>query len=234
MGRKSQSRRSQAVPGEQLTFGAAMGIRRKGGGRKKSPDSGVGHMQRERVTRHVPVHVVDGLVEGLSSLRTPECFRAIRAAICAGRERAGRRADGEFRVVEYSVQENHLHLMVEAGDADALARGVAGLKIRIAKGLNRLRRRKGKVWKDRFFARLLRTPAEVRNALRYIFANARKHGRRVARGVPDPFSSAVWFEGWCDYDHRFDPYVTTAAPTAEPRSWLRRVGWRMHGLLSVP
>jgi hypothetical protein len=107
-------------------------------------------------------------------------------------------------VVEYSVQENHLHLMVEAGDGDALARGVAGL------------------------------PCEVRNALRTIFANARKHGRRVARGVPDPFSSAVWFEGWCDYDHRSDPYVTTSAPTAEPRSWLRRVGWRMHGLLSVP
>jgi hypothetical protein len=129
---------------------------------------------------------------------------------------------------------HHLHLIVEASDPDALARGVAGLLVRIAKGLNELLARKGKVWKERFHSRLLRTPREVRNALRYLFANARKHGLRLLRGVPDVFSSAVWFEGWCDYDHRYDPTVTRTPLTAEPRTWLRRVGWRRHGLLAVP
>jgi REP element-mobilizing transposase RayT len=232
MGKKSQSKaRSQF---EQLTFGAPMGMRRKGGGRKKSKDSGVSHLKREWESKHVPVHVTAKLVDGLPSLRTGPCFRVIRAAFREGRERAGRRADGEFRLIEYSVQETHVHMIVEASDADALARGVAGLLIRIARGLNKGWERTGKVWADRFHSRLLRTPREVRNALRYLFANARKHGLRLARGVPDLFTSGVWFEGWCDYDHRYDPNVTSSPPTAEPRTWLRRVGWRRHGLLAVP
>jgi len=68
-------------------------------------------------------------------------------------------------VLQFSVQRDHIHLLVEAPDGRALSRGLQGLAIRIAKGVNRILGRRGRVWADRFHARALRTPREVRNAL---------------------------------------------------------------------
>jgi hypothetical protein len=78
---------------------------------------------------------------------------------------------------------------------------------------------------------VLRTPREVYNVLRYVFGNARKHGRRWNPGRPDPFSSGLWFTGWCDYVH--DGWIAAAGPVAKAKSWLCNVGWRRHGLLSL-
>jgi hypothetical protein len=52
--------------------------------------------------------------------------------------------------------------------------------------------RSGSVFADRYHAHVLRTPAEVRNAVRYAVGNFGSHASR--RGAPtrvDPFSSAV-------------------------------------------
>ena len=70
-----------------------------------------------------------------------------------------------------------------------------GLLIRIAKGLNRLWKRKGRVFGDRFHG-ALKTPREVRNALAYVLNNARKHRISVPEDEPDAFSSGRWFDGW--------------------------------------
>jgi REP element-mobilizing transposase RayT len=229
MGKK---RRSQP---RQLTFEDTAAGRKHPGGRPKSKDSGVSHLKREVVSKNVPILVTTDVVDGLPSLRTRDSYEVFWSAFEQGSERPGR-GDGEFRVTEYSIQGNHLHLLVEASDNDSLARGMQGLKIRIAKGLNKLWGRTGKVWSDRFHARLLRTPKEVRNALRYLLDNARKHGRRWLRkgekNRPDPFSSGMWFDGWANYVH--DGFVALGAPVAQARSWLARVGWRKHGLLVLP
>jgi putative transposase len=91
------------------------------------------------------------------------------------------------------VQGNHIHLIVEAENKRALARGMQGLQIRIAKGLNRVMKRRGKVFSDRYHAHILRTPTEVRNALRYVRENHRKHeaqrGRSVSVEVADVYAS---------------------------------------------
>ena len=106
MGKRQRSQQRQ------LTFGAAFGIRAKGGGRKKGKDSGPSHLRREDVDPNTPVHVVMRLVEGLPDLRRVACYEVIWSAFEQGCERAGRREDGEFRLVEYSIQGNHLHLMI--------------------------------------------------------------------------------------------------------------------------
>ena len=92
------------------------------------------------------------------------------------------------------MQADHLHLLVEATDSRALSRGIQGFAIRAAKAVNRTLRRRGTVWADRFHARALRTPREVRHALVYVLTNLRKH-MPGARGI-DPRSSAPWFVGW--------------------------------------
>jgi hypothetical protein len=75
---------------------------------------------------------------------------------------------------------------------------------------------------DRFHARLLRTPTEVRNALRYVLHNARKHGVWLGRR-PDPCSSGECFEGWEDCSPRCVRWLAAA------RTWLLRVGWQRAG-----
>lgn len=111
------------------------------------------------------------------------------------------------RLVEFSVQGNHLHLILEADDNLALSRAVQGLCIRIARALNAMMERKGKVFGDHYHAHLLRSPAELVNAIAYVLGNAHRH---FGRGSRDPYSSAV----------------PSARPAlAEPRGWLLRTGW---------
>jgi len=120
----------------------------------------------------------------------------------------------------------NLHLLIEADEPTAFERGVRGLMIRVAKALNRILGRRGRVWGDRYHARLLRTPREVRNALIYVLANWKKH-EPGAHGF-DPRSSAAWFDGW-----KATPPLAATRPVARARTWLASVGWRRRGLIDV-
>jgi putative transposase len=127
-------------------------------------------------------------VQGLPSLRLPHLFPALREAIRKAHKL-------RFRICHFSVQSNHVHLLVEAKDRQALSRGVQGLAIRLARAANRVLGRRGKVWADRYHRHDLATPREVRQAIVYVLQNARKHQPGFT-GL-DPFSSARWFTGWC-------------------------------------
>ena len=123
-----------------------------------------------------------------------------------------------------------LHLIVEANNRRGLARGMQGLSIRMAKALNRLWQRSGKIFADRFHSRALKTPREVRNALAYVLLNTNHHGVRYTDGC-DPCSSGASFDGWRDAKN-------TGAESrpgflARARTWLLRVGWRRHGLIPL-
>jgi len=126
----------------------------------------------------------------------------------AGCRASGRRAPLEraFRAVKekrgfglchFSVQHDHLHLVVDVAQKEALSRGMQGLLIRIAKALNRhWHGRHGSVFAERYFARALKKPMEVWRAVRYVLSNARKHGVWFSATQPDPFSSGRWFKHW--------------------------------------
>jgi REP element-mobilizing transposase RayT len=163
------------------------------------------------------VHVTLRARRDLPSLRADRPFRALRAAIAAA-------SGTSFRVAQFSVQGDHVHLICEAHDRTVLSSGVRGLAIRAARTLNRSLGRKGAVWADRHHRRPLKTPRETRNALAYVLLNGHKHHRRFSD--LDPRSSAPWFDGWRDRaplpDHR---------PIAAPRTWLLATGWRRLGLL---
>lgn len=134
----------------------------------------------------------------------------------------------DFRVVEFSVQRDHVHLLVEADDKEKLSRGMQGLSIRVARALNRALGRSGRVWGDRYHARQLLTPRAVRTALVYVIQNFRKHIRNAV-GI-DPCSSGNWFLGWSGAP---GGVAASRRPTPYPRTWLLSVGWRRHGLLSL-
>jgi putative transposase len=196
------------------------GGRRDGAGRKPSGRRRVPHVRREVHDRRCPAHVTLRARDGMPSLRRGDVFVAVRAAFAkASRDR--------FRLLHYSVQRDHVHLILEADESDALWRGVQGLTIRAAKAVNRVLGRHGTVWADRYHVRALATPREVRHALVYVLQNWRKHLGGV-RGF-DPRSSAAWFRGW----RMTKPAPPGRSPVVAARTWLASVGWRRHGLIGV-
>jgi putative transposase len=220
----SKSRRSRTSTRQLALF--PRGRKRRGAGRKpKGPKALVSHAKREPLAARHPVLVTTRLRAGLPSLRRPNAFAVLEkafAASIAGTEEHG------FRLVHFSVQATHLHFIVEARDARSLSRGMKGLLVRIARGLNRLWHRTGSAFADRFHARALRTPREVRNALAYVLKNAQKHGCR-GDGV-DPYSSGNQFDGWKEALSS-EPMSKRFVPVLKPRTWLLAHGWKRHGLI---
>ena len=208
-----------------------LGGRRPGAGRPRLHPApglrgpGVPHRRRPSFERRSVLHVTLRLRAGLPSLRSGRVFRLLRGLLSEARERLG------LRLVHYSVQSNHVHLLVEADDGVALGRGMRGLCTRLARRINGFLRRRGPVLADRYHARLLKTPREVRLALQYVLNNARRHGLRLPPGSADPCSTGPWFDGWVE--GRPNCPARESPPVAPPQSWLLSVGWRRHGLLSV-
>jgi putative transposase len=200
---------------------------RPGAGRKpKGARAGVSHKTRAPLASRYPVHVTVRVREKLPSLRNERTFRVLQRAFGAGCDRFG------FRLVHFSVQSNHVHMLAEALDRRALSRGMQGLGVRIAKALNKHWDRKGTVFADRYHDRILRTPREVRHALVYVLHNARKHGKRFTGW--DFFSSAPWFDGWREHiAESVKGLVRGTPPLAAARTWLLTAGWRRHGRIGL-
>jgi hypothetical protein len=131
-------------------------------------------------------------------------------------------------VIQFSVQRDHVHLIVEAEHKDALSRGMRGLATRTARAVNRTLDRRGQVWADRFHSRPLCTPREVRNALVYVLMNFKKHRPGDESSRVDRWSSGPWFDG---FRRNAFPAEPEGSVVARPRTWLARVGWRLHGLI---
>jgi len=217
---------------EQLTIFRVMhGGARPGAGRRKSKDSGVSHAAREKVNHNDVILVTTKVVPGLPSLRGYHAYLKILECFEKGCEKDG------FRLVEFSVQSNHLHLLVEGDDRSSLSRGLqgllSGLLSRLARALNRLWGRSGRFWADRYHDRVLRTPSAVRNALRYVLHNVKKHCAGFKSSLPDSRSSGDWFTGWLESFERSRLARMFERPVARARSWLLRVGWLLHGRLSL-
>lgn len=205
----------------QLSFDDIRPKRRKPGP-KAGPRGAVRHRARPCHKYWNPLHVTLRAIEGLPSFRQQLLFKAFDRAF-----RTTRRDD--FRIVEFSVQSNHVHLIVEADDNDALARGMKSFSVRANRLFNAaLGRGRGRVWADRYHRRDLTSARQVRNALVYCINNFKKH-LSVGRGlsVIDPCSSARWFTGWvrvrtCDDGPR---------PTPKAKTVLLRDAWHRYGLL---
>jgi len=225
------------------------GGKREGAGRKRtSKRRRVPHETRPKLASRFPVHITTRIADEMPTLRNHKRCAVIRRALIAMVDESG------FRVCEFSVQRNHLHLICEAKDASCLSRGMKHLKQRIARGLNGLVTRDGKarrrpadgkprtgsVFSGRYYVHILKTPREVRHALAYVIHNGRKHGVRLPtlpNGVTtiDPYTSAWWFSGWKDasWKRGLPPPHDGQTCVSAAKTWLLEKGWRRHGLIRV-
>jgi putative transposase len=213
------------------------GGKRRNAGRKPGPHPKTPHRRRPQHYAGHPVHVT--LRAALGSLRSQVLYPTVRIAI----SRATRHAPERFRIVHFSVQSNHLHLIVEAAERRALTAGVHGLEARITRYINELLMRLGPLWADRWHGRALKSPRQVRNALVYVLANFRKHASRVVPRGADPCSSGAWFHGWRGIDQQRGPPLAGRAPpvartdekvpVSEPKTWLLREGFLKAGRIKL-
>ena len=165
------------------TWGGA----RKGAGRKPRGRPSMPHVTRPKIDPRYPVQVTIRATPGLPSLRSPRVFGALRRAIA-------RASVDRFRVIHFSIQQDHGHFIVEGDEARRARGGVHGLAIRLALAVNRALGRRGKVVGDRYHARPLTTPRQMRTSMVYVLLNFRKHLRAPA--CVDPRSSGPHFSGW--------------------------------------
>ena len=224
---------------------------RKGAGRKRSGKGGrppMPHARRPDHAARCPVHVTMRAVK-LPSLRSQLVQQELKRMLV---EQLRRDYGDFFQVVHFTIQVDHLHLIVEAKgasaakiaesprllskqaargreskDRDMLRRGIAGIAVAFARGLNKLLGRKGAVWAERHHRRELTTSSEVRSALVYVLQNYRRHGAQAfGTGACDAFSTAVGFRGWAEPHATFDE---TEPWSPAPRTWLLGVGWQRAG-----
>jgi REP element-mobilizing transposase RayT len=217
------------------------GGKRRGAGRKpKGARAGARHEERPEIKPQHPLHVVMRVVPAVGSLRRRAMYKAVREATitAAMRER--------FRIVHISLQRTHVHMLVEAETKEALARGMQGFQISAARNINtvlgeRYRRRRGKVFEDRYHVEVIKSPTRARRALHYVLNNWRKHNEDrhgvAATWLVDPFSSGILFPGWQELEDKafmwpmreaYDPLVVRT-----PASWILREGWKLCGPISA-
>jgi putative transposase len=188
------------------------GGRRKGAGRPKTVGI-VMHRTRPEFPRRFPLHITLRVRKDVPNLRSEGIFEQIQKAFLGGHDRFG------MRMVEFSIQKDHIHMVVEAENKLSLTRGMQGLKVRLARAINRALGRKGQVFAERYHERILKNPTQVRNAVEYVRHNHKKHLQKHGRDVHpfylDPYSS-VSGQAVC-YMHT---YEWSALVVAAPKTWL--------------
>jgi REP element-mobilizing transposase RayT len=224
---KYRRRNRNAPRGKQLGLELvvrAKGGKRKGAGRKRHGElRHVPHRRRRDIYWTDAIHVTWRVLPHVWNLRSQRCFLVLKAAFAAACERLG------ARLISYSVQGNHLHLVFEADSDRALSRALNGLGTRIARGLNKVMGTKGAVLDGRYHARPLRTGTEVRNVLGYLADNARRHFETARHQVAGVFGDIYTCLGRLDFrQHR--PWKARALGpevVAEPRTALLLYRWQL-------
>jgi REP element-mobilizing transposase RayT len=157
---------------QQTLFGPRGGVPRKRtvarkkrgrpGRKPNGPRAGSPHTVRPELERRWPVHIVLCVVPAIGSLRKRAMYRALREATITVALGAEERMEklGAFRIVHISIQRTHVHMLVEADNKHALARGMQSFQISAAKHLNHAasieivkrggKRRRGTVFPDRY------------------------------------------------------------------------------------
>ena len=120
---------------------------KRGRGRPKKADAGVPHLARPSVSARRKLEVTWGVVTGFPNLDTPGLVQVIEDAVEVASGRFG------LSVISCGVKRDEIEVVCSAHNKKALARGLQGLSIRAAKGLNRALGRRGRVFADRYAIR---------------------------------------------------------------------------------
>jgi REP element-mobilizing transposase RayT len=149
------------------------GGRRPGAGRKRLHSKGVAHRKRETVNFRHALHVN---FKFRTTIRNKFSLGVLRKAIIKARFHG-------LRIIHFSMQSNHIHLILEAHDTEILSKGMRSLTITFAKGL-----KKGSIQIERYHLHVLRSLRETKNAVHYVLFNEQRHSG-LKKAYVTPYSS---------------------------------------------
>jgi REP element-mobilizing transposase RayT len=187
---------------KQLAFPKFKEKKRKTCGRKRLHSPGVAHSTRERVTRHLPLHINFKLALEKGTLRNKTVLKFLAKAIAKARAK-------DLRIIQFSLQHNHVHLIVEANNNQTLSKGMRALIISLVMRLNFHWKKSGQRLKQRYHLHVLRTRREVQHACHYVRHNVIKHSG-ILSSACDAYSSFGTSFFAAEIAGRLDP----------PRAWL--------------
>jgi len=209
------------------------GGKRPGAGRKRqSARPNVAHRPRPEISKHEPLNLTMRLHRLIKTLRNERAIALVYRCLAAGADRF------QGRVIHFSVQRDHIHLVAEAENKESLTRFMKGLSGRIAKRLNKFLNRRGQVISDRYHATALTCPTQVKSAIAYVLNNYRHHAaqrnRRVPTGWVDPCSNGYAFDGWTTTPEVSNRPPFPLPPLPQPRTFLLTVlWWRKAGKIAI-
>jgi REP element-mobilizing transposase RayT len=159
-------------------FKGKLGGRRPGAGRKRIHSKGVSHLKRETVTKRTPQHIN---FKFKCSIRNKDCLKLLKQSIQNAQKQG-------LKIIHFSLQSNHVHLITEAENNEVLTKGMRSLTITFSKGLKR-----GRVQLERYHLHVLKTLMEAKHAIAYVLFNEQKHTKKKASKI-DGYTSVLYLE----------------------------------------
>jgi REP element-mobilizing transposase RayT len=137
-------------------------------GRPAIHDRGIRHISRDPIKKLTALHLTIKIIREKAGLKNKAMLKVLQRAIVKARSKG-------LAVVHYTLEFDHIHLLVESGNHQELGKAMQSLGVSLSMAINRLRGLQGKVFKTRYHLRKLKTPTEIRNVIKYILGNTVKH-----------------------------------------------------------
>lgn len=154
----------------------------KGAGRPAIHDRGIRHIARDKVTKHTSLHLTIKIERLKAGLRNKDVLKQLHDSIKKARKIG-------LRVIHYTLEFDHVHLLVEVDSNQQLAKGMQSFGISFSKGINKIKAQVGKVFKTRYHFRKLKSPNEIKNVIFYILGNSLKHKKDFS--ILSPYNTAI-------------------------------------------
>lgn len=162
-------------------------INLKSAGRKAFHDPGIRHTARPVLTKPSSLHLTIKVQKIKADIKNKMILTMLKKAILNAR-RMG------LKVIHYSLEYDHVHLLIEADNNVILGKGMQSLGVTLSKAINRTKRIKGRVYKHRYHFRKINSARELKNVMFYIFNNGVKHGAsKSLNTIYNSFSAEIKF-----------------------------------------
>jgi hypothetical protein len=103
----------------------------KGAGRPGLHDPGIRHIERPKLSKPSSLHLTIKVKSIKAEMKNKGVLKILKRAIFNARKLG-------LRVIHFSLEYDHVHLLVEASDNITLGKGMMSFGVTLAKAINRL------------------------------------------------------------------------------------------------
>ncbi len=140
----------------------------KGAGRPALNDPGIRHTKRPLLKKPTSLHLTVKIKKNKAEIKNKSVLAILKRSILNARRQG-------LRVIHYSLEYDHVHLLIEADNNHILGKGMQAFGVTFSKAINRLKKLTGEVYKHRYHFRRISSSKELKNVMNYIFTNGVKH-----------------------------------------------------------